>query len=205
VSQEAPGRLELVRAFVNSVDLEERREELDGAAGLGAWLRSRDLLQGGRTPSRADVGRAVALREALRELLLAHHGDHEAAPGAVAVVDEAARRARLEVRFGAPGAAAELVPAAAGVDGALGRLLAVVAEAQRDGTWERLKACPWDTCRWAFYDRSKNRSGRWCTMEVCGNRAKAAAFRARARAERPTGGTSARARARSAAPRPAAP
>jgi predicted RNA-binding Zn ribbon-like protein len=78
---------------------------------------------------------------------------------------------------------ATLEPAAAGVDGALGRLLAIVAAAQADGSWERLKACPWDTCRWAFYDHSKNRSGRWCSMEVCGNRAKVAAYRKRAAAQ----------------------
>ena len=36
-------------------------------------------------------------------------------------------------------------------------------------------------CRWAFYDGSKNRSGRWCDMASCGNRMKARAFRERAR------------------------
>ena len=73
-----------------------------------------------------------------------------------------------------------------GVDGALGRLLAIVAAAQADGTWERLKACPWDTCRWAFYDHSRNRSGVWCSMAVCGNRAKVQAFRARQERSRPS-------------------
>jgi predicted RNA-binding Zn ribbon-like protein len=96
------------------------------------------------------------------------------------VLEDAARRAVLEVRFDEHGVATA-APAARGVDGALGRLLAIVAAAQADETWVRLKACPWQTCRWAFYDHSKNRSGRWCRMEVCGNRAKAAAFRARAR------------------------
>ncbi len=169
-----------MREFVNSVDLEDGPDELASAKALGAWLRERDLLTAGRAPSRADLARAVELREALRTLLLAHHDDGAADPAAAAVVEAAARRARLEVRFGADGAVG-MEPAAPGVDGALGRLLAIVAAAQADGTWARLKACPWDTCRWAFYDRSKNRSGRWCKMEVCGNRAKAAAFRRRAR------------------------
>jgi predicted RNA-binding Zn ribbon-like protein len=47
------------------------------------------------------------------------------------------------------------------------------------GTWDRLKACRQETCRWAFYDNTKNRSGVWCTMEVCGNRAKARSYRER--------------------------
>jgi predicted RNA-binding Zn ribbon-like protein len=181
VSQEAPGRLEVVRAFVNSRDLEEGSEQLDSPAALSAWLAERELL--GDEPVRvsgADLERAIALREGLRELLLAHHGGHEADASAAPIVEEAARRARLEVRF-APDGVARLEPARGGVDGALGRLLAIVAAAQADGKWERLKACPWETCHWAFYDHSRNRSGVWCNMAVCGNRAKAQAFRQRRR------------------------
>ena len=61
-------------------------------------------------------------------------------------------------------------PQAAGVAGALGRIVAVVYEAIANGTWERLKACEPDSCRWAFYDHSKNQSGRWCHSAICGNR-----------------------------------
>jgi predicted RNA-binding Zn ribbon-like protein len=66
-----------------------------------------------------------------------------------------------------------------GVDGAIARLMAIVATARGDGSWHRLKACPRDSCEWAFYDRSKNRSGRWCTMESCGNVEKARSYRER--------------------------
>jgi predicted RNA-binding Zn ribbon-like protein len=65
------------------------------------------------------------------------------------------------------------------VTGALGRLLAIVSGAIADGSWERLKACREHSCEWAFYDHTKNRSGAWCTMDVCGNRAKARAYRER--------------------------
>ena len=182
MSQEAPGKLEVVRAFVNSVDLEDGAEQLASPEALGAWLSERELLDdGGDAPTATDLRRAIELREALRELLLAHHGDdHEADPKAVEAVEAAARRARLEVRF-AGDARARVEPGRGGTDGALGRLLAIVADAQADGTWSRLKACPWDTCRWAFYDHSRNRSGVWCNMAVCGNRAKAQAFRRRRR------------------------
>jgi predicted RNA-binding Zn ribbon-like protein len=74
-----------------------------------------------------------------------------------------------------------LTPAAAGLDGFVARLLSDIAAAQLDGTWDRLKVCPRDVCRWAFYDGSKNRSGRWCTMALCGSRAKSARLRARTR------------------------
>jgi predicted RNA-binding Zn ribbon-like protein len=87
----------------------------------------------------------------------------------------------VRVRF-RPGEDPELVPDSAGVDGAIARLVAIVAAAVEHGRWERLKACPREECEWAFYDRSKNRSGRWCQMEVCGNVEKARAFRRRRRA-----------------------
>jgi predicted RNA-binding Zn ribbon-like protein len=74
---------------------------------------------------------------------------------------------------------AALDPEAAGVSGALGRLVAIVNDSIAQGTWSRLKACREPECEWAFYDHTKNRSGAWCTMQACGNRAKARAFRER--------------------------
>jgi predicted RNA-binding Zn ribbon-like protein len=114
----------------------------------------------------------------VRAILLAHaeHEGDQDAPGGV--LDAAARRARLRVAFAEDGRS-RVVAEADGVDGALGRLVAIAHSAQADGTWERLKVCPSQSCRWAFYDHTKNRSGRWCTMDVCGNRAKAAAYRRR--------------------------
>jgi predicted RNA-binding Zn ribbon-like protein len=57
----------------------------------------------------------------------------------------------------------------------------MIAEAMAEGSWGRLKACSDHGCQWAFFDRSKNRSGHWCSMRVCGNRAKARQFRERRR------------------------
>ncbi|MBC6461609.1 CGNR zinc finger domain-containing protein, partial [Actinomadura sp. HBU206391] len=75
-----------------------------------------------------------------------------------------------------------LVPATGGVSAGLGRIAAAIMECAADGSWERLKACQEDTCRWAFMDTSKNRSRAWCSMRVCGNRTKTRAYRARRRA-----------------------
>jgi len=92
--------------------------------------------------------------------------------------DDAALRARLGVRFAADGHV-HTTPEAGGVAGAMGRLLAIVAAAQDEGTWARLKACLADDCQWAFYDRSRNRSAVWCDMKVCGNRQKVRSYRER--------------------------
>ena len=82
------------------------------------------------------------------------------------------------MRFHA-GGASTLEPEARGVDAALGRIVAIVAQSMAEGTWTRLKACLADDCQWAFYDHTRNHSGRWCNMAVCGNRTKVRAFRAR--------------------------
>ena len=179
MSNPAPGALETVRAFVNTLDIDDAIEELERPADLAAWLARHDLL-GGVASVRAtadDLRHATELREALRTHLLAHHGE-PLDPAAAAVLDAAARRARLTLRFtGADETALE--PAASGVDGALGRLLAIVKDAIDDGSWQRLKVCPADNCLWAFYDASRNRSAVWCDMRVCGNRAKVRGYRER--------------------------
>ena len=72
-----------------------------------------------------------------------------------------------------------LAPSATGVDGLLGRVLAVAYGAMVDGSWSRLKACRNHGCRWAFYDYSRNRSASWCSMQLCGNRTKTRAYRRR--------------------------
>jgi predicted RNA-binding Zn ribbon-like protein len=175
--QEAPGRLELVREFVNTADLEGGDEELASPAGLARWLGARDLLESEAEVGEKDLERAIAVREALRAQLKAHNGaDRD--PEAVAALHEAANRAGIALTFDEAGASS-LEPRTPGADGAIGRLLTIVHEAEQEGTWPRLKACPWHTCQWAFYDNTKNASGVWCTMEVCGNRAKAKAYRAR--------------------------
>jgi predicted RNA-binding Zn ribbon-like protein len=179
----APQPLYLVQRFVNSVDLETGDDELSGPEALRAWLVERGLMQPGESVGDADLRRAVDVREGLRAVLLANNG-LPLDEGKVERLDRAVRHAGVRVRF-RPGRDPELIPEAGGFDGALARLMAIVAAAVEHGRWERLKACPREGCAWAFFDRSKNRSGRWCKMEVCGNLEKARTFRERRRAGRP--------------------
>ncbi len=179
MSNPAPGALETVRAFVNTLDVDDEIEELAAPADLARWLAAHDLLGGASSvrATAADLRNAVDLREALRAHLLSHHGE-ALDPAAIETLDAASLRARLTVRFTGPDRTG-LEPAAGGVDGALGRLLRIVGAAIDDGTWQRMKVCPAETCRWAFYDTSRNRSAVWCDMRVCGNRAKVRGYRER--------------------------
>jgi len=174
--QEAPGDLEHVRSFVNTLDVESGDDELSSPDALAAWLAGEGLMPSGQV-ARADLDSARRLREAIRALLLGNNGVSVRKEAAL-TLNRAAENAVLGLRFD-PSGAARLEPAAGGVDGALGRLLAIATGAMADGSWARLKACRADDCRWAFYDHARNRSRHWCSMAVCGNRTKARAYRRR--------------------------
>ncbi len=161
----APGALRLVQRFVNSVDLEDGPDDLAAPDGLREWLTDAGLLRRDETVGRADHARALALREAIRDLA----GDHADARAAAAI-NEAARRARLHPVLSDH--ESRLETAASGVDGALGRIVASLHAAVAEGTWERLKTCERDRCRWAFFDHSKNQSSHWCSTAGCGAREK---------------------------------
>jgi len=178
----APQPLYLVQRFVNSIDLESGEDELSSPEALRDWFVERGLMDANERVSAADLRRAIDVREGLRAVLLQNNGlplDEDR----VERLDSAVGRAAVRVRF-APGRDPELVTDAKGIDGAIARLMAIVAAAVEHGRWERLKACPREECEWAFFDRSKNRSGRWCSMDSCGNLEKARAFRERRRAPR---------------------
>jgi predicted RNA-binding Zn ribbon-like protein len=174
---EAPGDLELVRRFVNTWDVEEGTDELDGPESLLRWISGAGLLDDEAIADEENLKRALALREGIRSLLLANTGEG-VEPANLRELNRVAGSVCLRVRFDEDGGPT-LGPESSGVSAALGRILAAVVRATDEGIWGRLKVCTNDACQWAFYDRSKNRSGKWCTMEVCGNRIKARAFRQR--------------------------
>jgi len=174
VPKAAPEPLRLVQLFVNTSDHEHGRELLGSPAQLGEWLGDALATTVGR-PRRADLDAALELREALRELLRRNNG-LAADAGAVEVVNRAARAARLSPRLDAA-RRVTLEPDAGGVPGGLGRVVAVALAAMLDGSWSRLKACR--NCGWGYYDYSRNRSARWCSMSICGNRSKTKAYRRR--------------------------
>ena len=174
----APGALAVVQEFVNTANLDRGEDELERPEDLRDWLASHDLVEPGAEVGDADLRRAIEVREGLRALLATHNGA-EIDAAAHTRLERVAGRATMRATFTPAGP--RLAPSAKGADAGLASLLAIVATAQADGTWPRLKACADDGCLWAFFDHSKNRRGRWCSMAVCGNQHKARQYRERAR------------------------
>jgi predicted RNA-binding Zn ribbon-like protein len=168
---------DLIIDFVNTLDLDPHEEQFETPRALAAWLAERDLLAPGARATKAELAEAVGVREALRDLMAAQNELPADVDAATAVIDAAARRAGLSVRFQV--GESRIEPAAAGVRGALGRILAEVSAGMADGTWSRLKACRANDCRWAFLDTAKNHSRAWCSMQTCGNREKVRSYRER--------------------------
>jgi len=160
----APDGLALVEALVNTLDIEAGADELDTADGRARLGLTED-----------EVPAARELRESLRATLLAHagHPPHRE----VSPLGELLSGAPLLVAVDARDGSASLAPADGGP--LLSRVAAAVAQSLVAGTWTRLKSCEAETCPWAYYDRSPAGRGRWCSMAVCGARAKMRSYRAR--------------------------
>ncbi len=175
-STPAPGELELVRLFLSLHDhAASDGTTLDpGPSAIAWWLRSTELIGGDVVVSDADVTWAQAIHDALLDKVRQNMG---ATPGADTdrCLNDAAAETGLRPRFDEP----RLVPTFDGVRGAIGHLLGVAFLAELDGSWHRFRLCADPTCTTVFYDRSKNHSAKWCSMQTCGNRNKVRAFRRR--------------------------
>lgn len=176
----APPPLDLVQDFVNTEIPVWGVDDIATPAALDDWLRSRDLLPDGAVVDAGAFVRARALRLVLRALASRNaHGsstDDDLRVEFAALASDMLLRLELADRGGL-----RLAPADRGVNGALAEIVSRVFEAQRSGEWRRLKSCPGPHCGWLFYDASRNASSRWCSMSICGNRTKTAAYRQRRR------------------------
>ncbi|MFI6953208.1 CGNR zinc finger domain-containing protein [Nocardia sp. NPDC050408] len=171
----APAALARLVEFVNT-----RRADGDTIGTpeeLTSWLHAHELLPIGVADTAAQE-RAVRVREGLRALLATNNAEPVTSPrpdglNPGARAELAALTATLPLSLDVTSTPPRLVPNTDDVvDHALTTLLADVATAVAAGTWSRLKTCREPSCRWAFYDHSRNRGRTWCSMDVCGNRVK---------------------------------
>jgi predicted RNA-binding Zn ribbon-like protein len=180
-SRIAPGELGLVEAFVNTsygTVPGRGHQAATTPRQLHSWLVDHGLLAADAVVSEGDFRRAIALREGFRALLQAHTDKVVPPETTLEELNRLAGDAPLAIHFQA-GGEVELVPDIGGIEGAFARLLSIVFQAMLTGSWSRLKACSYTLCTRAFYDASKNASGKWCAMAKCGNRLNARAYRHR--------------------------
>jgi len=163
----APEHARIVREFVNTVEWQVDEDAWQAPEDLAAWCGTHLGLEVGGLDE-ADLLQARRVREGLRALLLMNAG-HDPLPTDLHRLDEALGALPLRMRV-TPGGELRLAPAGGGpLAEPLGVVLAAMEAARSAGAWPRLKACSRDTCRWAYWDASRNGSARWCSMAGCGN------------------------------------
>jgi predicted RNA-binding Zn ribbon-like protein len=176
-SDRAPASLAIVQDVINTRYGRTRPDDWKTLEQVQAWLLQHHLLGDEVRLTQGDYRRMIEVREMLRALLRTNSGQ-PFVPDQAEIFNHIARHALLRVHLQSDGQTA-LLPDIDGIDGVIGSLLSAVFIAMADSTWSRLKVCPNERCQKAFYDHSKNHSGIWCSMAVCGNRDKARTYRKR--------------------------
>ena len=167
--KEAPGELERLRRFVNTVNLESGADRLDDPRDATAWLRAEGWTVGALGDD--DVRRLRGIRELVRELAVTNRDGGDTRAVWHALVDVGGSGVRVVVRDG--------TPALDGGGEIRAELVAIAVTSMLDGTWPRLKACRNDRCRWVVYDPTRGGSNQWCSMSACGQRHKQRQYRMR--------------------------
>jgi predicted RNA-binding Zn ribbon-like protein len=188
--------------FANTIGdrpaLPPRAEELHSYADLVAWSEAAGIISGddaaeyeraARHPSEVDAAfaDAITLREAIYRVFAAVAADAEPPADDLATVNaaitDAIGHARLAPAEGHFRWVWERNPSALG--SMLWPVAWSVAELLTAEEVHRVHECAGPDCSWLFLDMSKNGSRRWCSMETCGNRAKARRHRERQHAAVP--------------------
>jgi predicted RNA-binding Zn ribbon-like protein len=176
--------------FANTVDWRtaaQPHELLTSYADLVAWGQrtgivsegtARRLLEEsarGPTQAAAVLERAIVLREAIYRIFSAVVAEHAPEAADIATLNRALAEtmSRLQLAWTADGFARCWSGDEDALDQVLWPVVRSAAELLTSDELGRVGVCAGDGCGWLFFDTSKNRSRRWCSMQDCGNRAKA--------------------------------
>ncbi|MGW0117137.1 CGNR zinc finger domain-containing protein [Streptomyces sp. NPDC003327] len=148
-----------------------RHDLLTDTGGLAVWLAANGL-DGRFAADAATLRHTLAARDALAALV-----DRPGDPDATARVDAVLGHGRIRARLTTegPGEEAEFTDAARGPGWIAARDYLDLLRTAPD----RIRACAHEACVLHFFDTSRNGTRRWCSMAVCGNRAKASRHYAR--------------------------
>jgi predicted RNA-binding Zn ribbon-like protein len=162
-----PPSIALVRDFVNTVEWQVDEDSWTTPDRLASWLSTHIGVPTSGL-SAEDLRLARRIREGLRTVLLMNAG-HDPLETSIDDLNDALRELPLQLSFDARGSATLSAVDASSIAEPMSAILGAVEAARADGSWVRLKACSRDSCRWAYWDGSRNRTGRWCSMAGCGN------------------------------------
>jgi len=161
----------LLRDYVNTREPQVGTDRLDGPAVMAEWFEVRGLSPA-RTPlSGRHVQQAIDVREGLRALFMIHAG-HDPDVHALERLEQVLAEIPVRVKLDSEGYALLPSPSTHPLAGPVAGIADAIRQCSEDGTWQRLKVCARDSCRWAFYDASRNQVKRWCSMAGCGNHVK---------------------------------
>ncbi|MEP1125816.1 MAG: CGNR zinc finger domain-containing protein [Ilumatobacter sp.] len=172
----APARLEMLRRFCNTTNLESGADRLGDASDFAEWLAEQGHEPFVASPS--ELRRCIAVREAFRRGAIAHRERRSDLP-AMTEVRDLADDVRFVVATDDRALRIVVDPSDAPVQRFIGSLVLAVTSDDAGSGWVRVKACR--ACQWVVYDHSKNRSAQWCSMSACGGRSKVRQHRARRR------------------------
>lgn len=180
-----PGEVARLEALLNTVDHhrygahvakpDEERDLLAEPQRVRRWLTDHALIQGELMVTDAGAAAVRAFRDGLR----AHLEQRDT--GTTSSREWPSGALQLRVQREASTGELQLIASSGGVNGALEQLVGDAAVAEVRGTLRRLKICAAVDCRFAFYDHSRSRTSRWCSMQTCGNRLKTRQYRQRRR------------------------
>jgi predicted RNA-binding Zn ribbon-like protein len=168
--QALPRSVLLLRDFVNTREPQVGAESLIGPDDLRTWLADHGLVPADAPLGPDDLEMALTIREGLRDVLLGHNGDQR---DSAALERLNGALARVPVRLAFTGTGHHVTAVATSpIDQAVAGLIDAIRQCTEEHTWDNLKVCARDSCRWAFYDGSRNHARRWCSMAGCGNHVK---------------------------------
>jgi predicted RNA-binding Zn ribbon-like protein len=138
----------------------------------------------------ATYARAITLREALFRIFRLIALQQPTAHDDLELLNVELMRAfaHRQIVAGQDGYSLEWRGRETALDGVLWTVAQSAADLLTDAELRRVRQCAGDPCGWLFYDTSRNRRRRWCTMEGCGNRAKARRYYQRRRGTAATEG-----------------
>ncbi|WP_273378547.1 CGNR zinc finger domain-containing protein [Actinopolymorpha pittospori] len=159
----------------------EPTEVLVSPRSLGAWFRESGLVDVEPRASAADLDAAITLREAIYALVLARMGKRGYDDDALALVNHAADAPPVIPRLAHDGRRAEATAPQA-MSSVARDAIGILGGPQA----AHLKECGRPECTQVYLDHSRSGRREWCAMATCGNRMKAAAYRARKRSSVPS-------------------